>query len=88
MVSRKKLYQRKRFSVFACYHCHQLQYCNMFQKTHRCVQCRRTLLLKKINPIFTTDERDQAIRFIKEAKKRIGMSKGWDQFITADKVSN
>jgi len=59
----------------------------MFQKTHRCVNCRRTLIIRKINPTFKTDYKDKAIEFVKEAKKRIGLRKGWNKLVTADKLS-
>lgn len=85
-MTRRDLCMRKRYGVFACYHCHQLQYCNMLQKTHRCVNCGKNLSLPKVNPIFKTDKIDEAIQLIQEMKKREGLRKGWGKFITADKL--
>ena len=85
-MSRKKLYKRKRYAVFVCYHCHQAQYSNMFQKTHKCVKCERTLSIKKVNPTFEADNVDAAIHFLQELKKRIGLKGGLDEFVSADKL--
>lgn len=85
-MTRRVLYKRKRYGVFACYHCHQWQYSNMFQKTHKCVKCGKTLPLVKVNPAFETDDIDEAIEFLQELKKREGLGKGWGKFVTADKL--
>lgn len=85
-MSRKELYKRKRYAVFACYHCHQWQYSNMFQKTHKCVGCGRALSIERVNPAFETDDVDEAIHFLQELKKRRGLKGGGGEFVSADKL--
>jgi hypothetical protein len=58
----------------------------MFQKTHRCVKCRRTLLLRRVNPVFETDDVDEAIKCLQELKKRAALKTGWIDFIAAYKL--
>ena len=76
----------KRYGVFACFHCHELQYCNPQQKTRQCVKCRRTLPVSRINFIADTDDIHEAIAVLQELKQRIGEQKGWGQLISADKL--
>ena len=85
-MSRKELYPRKRYAVFACYRCHQWQYSNMFQKTHRCVGCRRRLVLERVNPVFKTDDINEAIQILQALKKREALGEGWGEFVSADKL--
>ena len=85
-VDRKNLYKRKRYAVFACQYCHQWQYSNMFQQTHKCVKCGKTLILSKIDLTHTTDERAQAIAFLQNLKWKNGLKEGTGEFITADKL--
>ncbi|UCH02401.1 MAG: hypothetical protein JSV20_01005 [Candidatus Bathyarchaeota archaeon] len=59
----------------------------MLQKTHKCVNCRKNLLLSKVNPVFETDKINEAIHLIQEMKKQEGLRKGWGKFVTADKLS-
>jgi hypothetical protein len=81
-------YQRyqKRYGIFACFHCQELQYCNLRQKTRQCVKCRTTLPLSEISFITRTDDIQEAIVVLQELKKRIGQRKGWGQLISADKL--
>lgn len=83
---RKIEYNRKRYCVFVCYHCRQWQYCNMYQKTHTCINCGKKLALVRVNPALETSDINEAILFIQEVKRRIGLRKGWGQFVTADKL--
>ena len=85
-MSREELYKRKRYAVFACYRCHQWQYSNMFQKTHKCVKCRKRLMLERVNPALETDDIDEAIEFLQKMKKRDALKKGWSEFVSADKL--
>ncbi|MFH0897310.1 MAG: DUF1922 domain-containing protein [Candidatus Bathyarchaeota archaeon] len=85
-MSRKELYKLKRYAVFACYHCFQWQYSNMFQKTHKCVICGKTFYLLKVNPVFETDDIDEAIEFLQEMKKRKALKEGLGEFVSADKL--
>lgn len=77
---------QKRYGVFACFHCHELQYCSLRQKTRQCVKCRTTLPLSEINFIADTNDIHEAIAVLQELKKRIGERKGWGQLISADKL--
>lgn len=85
-MTRRELYKRKSYAIFACYHCHQWQYSNMFQKTHKCVKCGKTLYLAKVNPVFETDDIDKTIQFLQKLKKQAGLRKGWGEFVTADEL--
>lgn len=76
----------KHYGLFACFHCHELQYCNLTQKTRQCVKCRTKLILSEINFIAYTDDIQEAISVLQEMKKRIGQRKGWEQLISADKL--
>jgi hypothetical protein len=86
MRSRKELYAKKRYGVFACYHCHQWQGSNLFQKTHQCVKCGKTLSLVKVDPVLETDEVDEAIHFLQALKRREELKKNWGTFTSADKL--
>ena len=77
---------QKRYGVFACFHCHELQYCYLRQKTRQCVKCRTTLPVSDINFITDTNDIHEAIAVLQELKKRIGERKGWGQLISADKL--
>ena len=76
----------KRYGVFACFHCHELQYCNQRQKTRQCVKCQKTLPVSNINFITDTNDIHEAISILQELKKRIGTQKGWGQLVSADKL--
>lgn len=76
----------KRYGIFACFHCRELQYCNLRQKTRQCVKCRTTLSISDINFIADTNDIHEAIAILQELKKRIGEQKGWGQLTSADKL--
>jgi len=84
-MSRSWRYQ-KRYGIFACFHCRELQYCSLRQKTRQCVKCRKTLSLSEINFIVDTNDIQEAITVLQELKKRIGERKGWGKLVSADKL--
>ena len=58
----------------------------MFQKTHKCVKCGKTLSIVKVDPAFETDDVDEAIHFLQELKRKEGLKKDWGTFTSADKL--
>lgn len=80
------MYKKKRYGVFGCYFCFQWQYCNMFQKTHKCVKCGKNLILSKVRIVFESDEISAVIRFVQNLKEKAGLKRGQGEFVSADKL--
>ena len=43
-------------------------------------------MLERVNPAFTTDDINEAIKCLQELKKRDAVGKGWGEFVSADKL--
>ena len=43
-------------------------------------------MLKNIISIFGTDNINDVIKFVQELNKKHGTEKGWDEFVSADKL--
>jgi hypothetical protein len=58
----------------------------MFQKTHKCVKCGKTLTLSKVRNVFESDEISAVIRYVQNLKEKAGLKRGQGGFISADKL--
>jgi len=58
----------------------------MFQKSHACTNCRRTLNLEKVHVVFETDNMVEARAYLQELKKRDASKTPTIEFTTADKL--